>query len=251
MANIFEIERNLLEIVDEIEELGGVLTPEIEEKLAVTKEDFTNKVKSYGQVIKSLENDIALIKEEKYRLDTIKKSKEKTIERLKKIIIYAIDNFGDTTKSGSKFIDYGTGKMTVRNTKTVEVDEDTTNRFINRLVTCFKWYDMQNQLDLNIINYKDILNYINTSSDEEDVDFDKLNVGDLDFIDSSIKLDVSVNEILGTERGFDFLKALIKYGTFKIEPYVNKNEIKQAALGEEHVCPSFAKIVDSKSVTIK
>lgn len=251
MANIFNIEESLLQVFDEIEELGGEITPEIEEKLAITKQYFTNKVKSYSQVITSLEADIKAIKEEKARLDALKKTKENTIERLKKIIIYAIENFGDTSKNGAKFVDYGTGKISVRTNKTVEVDENTTNRFVNRLITCFKWYDMQNQLDLNIINSNDILNYINNSSDEDDVDFAKLDIGDLDFIDSSIKLDVSINEILASERGFDILKALIKYGNFKIEPSVNKTDIKKSALGEEHHIPSFAKIVDSKTVTIK
>ena len=51
--NIWQIQQDLLDIFNELEDNGGELTPELEEKLAVTQEDFKNKIKSYGEVIKS------------------------------------------------------------------------------------------------------------------------------------------------------------------------------------------------------
>ena len=44
--NIWQIQQDLLDIFNELEDNGGELTPELEEKLAVTQEDFKNKIKS-------------------------------------------------------------------------------------------------------------------------------------------------------------------------------------------------------------
>ena len=108
MANIYNIQQYLFSIFDELEENGGELTPELEEQLNITQEQFKSKIKDYSNVVKMLENDIVAIKEEKARLSDFQKSKEKAIERLKKIMVEAIENFGDTTKSGGKYVDYGT-----------------------------------------------------------------------------------------------------------------------------------------------
>ena len=132
MANIYNIEKDLLSILDELEDNEGELTPELEEKLIIKQDEFKAKIKSYSNIIKMLECDIKAIKEEKDRLNNLQKSKEKTIERLKKIMIDAIEMFGNSTKTGGKYIDYGTGKVSMRNTHAVEVEEDSVNRFIYR-----------------------------------------------------------------------------------------------------------------------
>ena len=147
MANIYQIKQELLSIFDELEENGGELTPELKEQLNITQEEFRDKIESYSNAVKMLENDIIGIKAEKARLNDLQKSKEKTIERLKKIMIDAVELFGDTTKSGSKYLDYGTGKVSIRNTQVVEVEEDITDRFVNRFLTCLRWYQQNNQLD--------------------------------------------------------------------------------------------------------
>ena len=118
MASIYNIQQDLLEIFDQIEANEGEITPELEEQLNITQEQFKSKIKDYSNVIKMLETDIAAIKEEKARLSDLQKSKEKNIERLKKIMVEAIENFGDTTKTGGKYVDYGTGKVSVRNERT-------------------------------------------------------------------------------------------------------------------------------------
>ena len=75
MANIYNIQQDLLAIFDELEENGGELTPELEEQLNISQEEFRDKIKSYSNVIKMLENDIYNIKEEKARLSDLQKSK--------------------------------------------------------------------------------------------------------------------------------------------------------------------------------
>lgn len=252
--NIYELSQELLSIFDEIEENGGEITPEIEEKLIITEQSFKDKIKDYTNVIKVLQNDIAAIKDEKERLDSLKKSKEKTIERLKQIIITAIEQFGATSKAGAKFIDYGTGKVSIRNSQAVEIDENITNRFMNRYVTALTQYDMMNQLDLSIINGDELLEFVNTQSPDEynnDIEITKLTDKDLETLKAVINLDISFKDLISTPKGFALAKALIKYNDFEIKSKADKTEIKRQAKLDDHYVPGFAKIVNNKTITIK
>ena len=249
MANIYNISQELLSIFNEIEENEGELTPELEEQLNITQESLKDKIKSYSNVVKMLENDIIEIKNEKVRLNNLQKSKEKTIERIKKIMIDAVDLFGDTTKSGNKYIDYGTGKVSIRNTQIVEIEEDITDRFINRALTCLRWYQQNNQLDT--ITSADILDYCNSKSPyEEDDEIAILTEEDIAQIKADINLDISINDLLTTECGMKLAKALAEYSVFTCKAKVSKTDIKTNAK-ENNVMPTFAKFVNNKILTIK
>ena len=249
MANIYQIKQELLSIFDELEENGGELTPELEEQLNITQEEFRDKIKSYSNAVKMLENDIIGIKAEKARLNDLQKSKEKTIERLKKIMIDAVELFGDTTKSGSKYLDYGTGKVSIRNTQVVEVEEDITDRFVNRFLTCLRWYQQNNQLDT--ITSSDVLEYCNSKSpNEEDEEITILSEEDIAQIKADINLDIPISELLTTERGMKLAKALAEYSVFTCKSKISKTDIKANAK-ENHTMPVFAKLVDNQTLTIK
>lgn len=249
MANIYQISQELLSIFDELEENGGELTPELEKQLNITQEEFKDKIKSYSNAVKMLENDIIDIKAEKTRLNNLQKSKEKTIERLKKIMIDAVELFGDTTKSGSKYLDYGTGKVSIRNTQVVEVEEDITDRFVNRFLTCLRWYQQNNQLDT--ITSSDVLEYCNSKSpNEEDEEITILSEEDIAQIKADINLDIPISELLTTERGMKLAKALAEYSVFTCKSKISKTDIKANAK-ENHTMPVFAKLVDNQTLTIK
>lgn len=249
MANIYQLSNELLAIFNEIEDNGGEITPEIDEQLAITQQSFKNKIKSYTDVIKMLENDIVSIKEEKSRLNDLQKSKEKTIERLKKIIINAVEMFGDTTKSGSKFIDYGTGKVSIRKTEAIEINEESINNFVSRYIAGLTWYNMQNQLDRGIINPDDLIRYANQTEDSEVSDLN-FSINDVYKLDASIDLRVPIKELLESETGFTLAKALINFNNFNIKATANKADIKREAK-LTHELPIYAKLVENQSVTIK
>lgn len=249
MTNIYQIKQELLAIFDELEENGGELTPELEEQLNITQEEFRDKIKSYSNAVKMLENDIIDIKAEKARLNDLQKSKEKTIERLKKIMIDAVELFGDTTKSGCKYLDFGTGKVSIRNTQVVEVEEDITDRFVNRFLTCLRWYQQNNQLDT--ITSSDVLEYCNSKSpNEEDEEITILSEEDIAQIKADINLDIPISELLTTERGMKLAKALAEYAVFTCKSKISKTDIKANAK-ENHTIPVFAKLVDNQTLTIK
>lgn len=251
MANIYQIKQELLAIFDEIEENGGELTPELEEQLAITQDSFKDKVKDYTNVIKTLQNDIVDIKAEKARLNDLQKSKEKTIDRLKTILVEAIEMFGDTSKTGGKFVDYGTGKVSIRNTQVVEVEEDVTDRFVSRVLSCLRWYQQNNQLDT--ITTADVLDYCNSKSPDEETNGDEITIlskEDIAQIKANIDLDISVNDLLTTESGMKLAKALAEYSVFTCKAKVSKTDIKANAK-ENHTMPVFAKLVDNQTLTIK
>ena len=254
MANIYNIQQSLFSIFDELEENGGELTPEIEEQLNITQEQFKSKIKDYSNVIKMLENDIAAIKEEKARLNDLQKSKEKNMERLKKIMIEAIENFGDTTKSGGKYVDYGTGKVSVRNSQAIEVEEDSVNRFVNRLITSLKWYNENNQLHNGLVDPIEVIAFANSKTQEEEddnVEVDLYDTKDTENLSISVDLDINIPTLLTTEKGINLAKALLDYNIFSIKAKADKKGIKDDAKSEQHYMPVFAKLVTNKSISIK
>ena len=259
MSNIYNIQQDLLSLFGAIEENDGEITPEIEEALSIKQEEFKDKIKSYSGIVKMLENDVNAIKEERDRLYEFQKSKEKTIERLKKIMAEAINTFGDTTKAGGKFVDYGTGKVSVKNTKTVEVDTDSLGCFIDRAMSYFKWQSDNNQMSTSLVDPKDMLVYVNTPCFIEDniynKDYDenmpKYTIDDIKNLNTSIDLDIPFKELISTDKGIELLDALLKYGMFRAVPKVDKKSIKDEAKGDNHFVPVYAKIVDNKSVIIK
>ena len=254
MANIYNIQQSLFSIFDEFEENGGELTPELEEQLNITQEQFKSKIKDYSNVVKMLETDITAIKEEKARLSDLQKSKEKNIERLKKIMIEAIENFGDTTKAGGKYVDYGTGKVSVRNSQAIEVEEDSVNRFVNRLITSLKWYNENNQLHNGLVDPIDVIAFANSKTQEEEddnVEVDLYDTKDTENLAISVDLDIDIPTLLTTEKGISLAKALLDYNIFSIKAKADKKGIKDEAKSEQHYMPVFAKLVTNKSISIK
>ena len=103
--SIFDIDRELYSIYEEIEEACGEITPEIEEKLELNGQEMTNKVRSITNYINKLKADLLAIKSETDRLAKLKKSKENTIKGLTKLVLFAINKYGTEDKKGKKWFD--------------------------------------------------------------------------------------------------------------------------------------------------
>lgn len=156
--NIFQLVYELQDIINELEENGGEITPEIEEQLDINQEGVKRKVEAYTQVVHQLEADIEAIKAESKRLADLKKRKEATIESVKKLILYAIDMFGETAKSGSKFIDFGTGKVSTRKSESLEVDENAYTELANIIKHTICWAGFINQPETINLSVNSIIN---------------------------------------------------------------------------------------------
>lgn len=253
MASIFNIQQNLYSIFDSIEENEGEITPELEEALTIKREEFSTKIQGYVAFIKQLELDNKGIKEEIARLKDLQKSKEKTIDNLKKIMAMAIDAFGDTNKSGTKFLDYGTGKVSIRKSDSIEVDEEGTKQFVNRFFRYFNWLHFTNTADQQELDVKDIIDFCNKNKQDDEEDIVETNYTDDDLTNLQANLDFKVNlkDLITNPNGLKLINSLLDYKVLAtIKPSVDKTEVKKEVKSNGEI-PTFAKYVIKDNVIIK
>lgn len=253
MASIFNIQQDLYSIFDSIEENEGEITPELEEALTIKREEFSTKIQGYVAFIKQLELDNKGIKEEIARLKDLQKSKEKTIDNLKKIMAMAIDAFGDTNKSGTKFLDYGTGKVSIRKFDSIEVDEEGTKQFVNRFFRYFNWLHFTNTADQQELDVKDIIDFCNKNKQDDEEDIVETNYTDDDLTNLQANLDFKVNlkDLITNPNGLKLINSLLDYKVLAtIKPSVDKTEVKKEVKSNGEI-PTFAKYVIKDNVIIK
>lgn len=253
MASIFNIQQDLYAIFNSIEENEGELTPELEETLTIKREEFSTKIQGYVAYIKQLELDNKGIKEEIARLKDLQKSKEKTIDNLKKIMAMAINDFGDVTKSGTKFLDYGTGKVSIRKSDSIEVDEEGTKQFVNRFFRYFNWLHFTNTANQQELDVKDIVYFCNKTKqdDEEDVVETDYTEDDLTNLQASLDFKVNLKDLITNPNGLKLINSLLDYKVLAtIKPSVDKTEVKKEVKSSGDI-PAFAKYVIKDNVIIK
>ena len=253
--NIWQIQQNLLDIFNELEENGGELTEEIEEQLAISQEDFRSKVESYTNVIKSVKADIAAIDQESKRLAELKKSKTAMVDRLSKVIIEAVDKFGDTTKTGGKFFDYGTGKVSIRNSQKVELDEDKINAISSELCKAIAAEAMMgNASNREDFTYEDIIQRCRTHIEYDDngnletQSFD-ITKEDINNTVVEVTLKEHIQDLMKGE-GFSLIKQLFMYNSgISMIPKIDKTQLKNEMKDTANI--TIAEIVPNKTLTIK
>ena len=122
--NVFDITVEHAAIMAELEENGGELTPELATKLVINEEDLATKVRAYYHIIKTKEAEIQLAKDEQARLMDVRKVKENVINRLKKNVDLACEEFGVAKPSGVKGLDLGDLKVWQKKTEALEILND-------------------------------------------------------------------------------------------------------------------------------
>lgn len=245
MSNIFEIENRYLELISELEENGGELTDELNDRLAITESEFKTKVEDYVNVIKLMRNDLSLIKNEQARLKELYEKKEKIINRLQEILIPAIEQFGNVKKSGVKYIDYGTGEIAIRKSEAVQVNDD----LVNNVISALDHY-LHNLKCLNSLDTNDKLNldFIHTAFRKEGIA-----ITDEDFNNVNLKVEVKIPiKDLKDGSGYTSIKEIVKYSdTYKINGDVSKTDLKPKLKENGSCVPNLAKLVNNKSISIK
>ena len=250
MSNIYQIKQDLLDIFYEIEENGGELTEELEQQLIATQESFKDKVEDYVNVVKLLTSDIESIKTEQKRLKELSDRKQKIIDRLKSVIINAVEEFGDTKKSGVKYVDYGTGEVSIRTSKAVEVDNDAADLVADSVHMMINDLYLNNQLYvLNYIDKHNLLDIISsTKANDKSI---VLNYADLDNCKIEISTKIPVSD-LTNGKAFDILRQLAIYTRdYSIDASINKSELKKKLEENGSCAPHLAKLVINKNISIK
>lgn len=231
--NIFEISSKLSSIIDELEENGGELTKELSEKLTISQQEFKNKIENYLNVIKNIDSDVEACDKEIKRLQSVKKTKQNTIERLKNIVCWAIDEYGETNKSGNKYVDLGKSKVTVRAMPKVIVNDEYADSIINTIFKELIYVNDTKELKENAI--KDLL-----TVDENKVDGITVN----------LSVDVPLKDLYDN-KGDSFVKSLFAYNTlFKYKSNISKSELKDKIKNND-IDSNLAYIENNKSLIIK
>ena len=255
--NIWQIQQELLSIFDELEENGGELTEELEQQLAISQEDFRSKVESYTNVIKSIKADIAAIDQESKRLAALKKSKNAMVERLSKVIIDAVEMFGDTTKSGGKFFDYGTGKVSIRNSQKVELDESKVEAISSEISKALAYEAMLgNASNREDFTFEDIIKRCkeHTKCDESGQIFDAPEFVTKEDIENTV-VEITFKEHiidLMKGNGYNIIKNLFGYNnTVAVSPKIDKTQLKNELVSGQGGDITIGRIVPNQTLTIK
>ena len=232
--NIWQIQQELLDIFNELEENGGELTPELEDKLNITQSEFKNKIENYLYVIKQTESDINACDAEAKRLTSLKKSKQNTIDRIKSVMVKAIEQFGDENKNGNKFIDLGTAKITVRTSDKVIVNNDFAENLVNSTFDEVRSMVFTKELQSN--DLKDLLTVPENK---------------LDGVTATISIDVPLKDLYEAN-GDSFIKSIFTYGKdFKAKANISKTELKANLEDNPNAYPELAHLEQNKTLIIK
>jgi hypothetical protein len=125
---MYQIRGEHLGLLKLIEEAEGELTPEIEEQLALTRDEFESKAVSYGFVVKMHEDAEEIIDKEIKRLQELKKKAAKRAEKFKETLDKAMKEFGfEKIKTETLTLSY-------RTSKPVELIEDFEESFLSNVV---------------------------------------------------------------------------------------------------------------------
>lgn len=114
---LYHIESELNNINEQLIESGGELSPELQDKLAMTREELATKAANYGFVILKNQSESAIIDAEIKRLKDIKDSLDNATYKIKEVISNAMIQY-DLTEVKTPTI-----KLSFRASESVEVDE--------------------------------------------------------------------------------------------------------------------------------
>lgn len=251
--SIFDIDRELYVLYDEIEEAGGEITPEMEEKLELNGQEMTNKVRSITNYINKLKADLLAIKSETDRLAKLKKSKENIITGLNNLVLFAIKNYGIEDKQGKKWIDWGTGKVGVRKSESVELDDKKIENLADVLKTTIVNGIYTNTLhQSNCIDPQAILDAaIHNAQIEGEITNSEVEVEDMDDVIINVTIPVTMAKLLYGD-GYDLLAKMgdVAKDGWDFKPTVDKKAMK-VKIKDEGCTSNIAKIVENNNLTIK
>lgn len=114
---LYGITAELNAILAQLEELGGEITPEIEQALAINEEQFVAKAEDYGHAILNLKAMTTAAKAEKDRLAALQKFYENAQKRLTDALSTAMQVFGQDK------VENATMRLSLRHSTATEVDD--------------------------------------------------------------------------------------------------------------------------------
>lgn len=197
MASLYEISNDILRIFNEVEQAEGEITDEQYNELSIKQEELKEKLDSYVKAIKVWQVDEQALKDEKKRFNDKQNVYKNRIERLKKAMLEAVINFGETGKN-NKFIELPTVRIFTKTTQSIEFNEPRINILINKFRDLIRELVQQGVLytgeDVDLIGILDSINAQCIAEFGED--FSPFNMSDLKHIKINISYTDTIEELL-------------------------------------------------------
>lgn len=240
--NLFQISAELNDIYDIIEENEGEITPEIEERLHIAEGNFKGKINDYVSLIRILDGNIEQCAEEAKRIAKVKKSKENLKTRLSSFVIKAIEEFGDSTPKGTKYVDFGTYKVSTRKSAVCEINEDVVDEISQAYKDVIKGYGYNKTFDLGVNLEEETINQMKEYAIEP-VDED-----DLRNLKAKVTFNTNALALLSPEMAA-LMKLTCEYEESEIELTTSKTDCKNAIKAGNNMI--YAEMKENTSLIIK
>ena len=231
---------------EELEENGGELTPELEEKLELNGQEVTRKVKSYVGYIQKLQADQATIKAEQDRLKALSESKQKTIDNISHLVLYAPD------KLGKKYFDWGTGKVTTRKSTSIETNDNKLANISDILAVSFSNAIYTNEISQHdSIDEDALMDAITHTVYNDDASSIEVEIEDLDDVIINVTAPIKLTDLLKSD-GYQMMANLgaVNKTNWKFKPSIDKKAMK-VKLTDEGCTSNIAKVVTKENLSIK
>jgi hypothetical protein len=121
MASLWQLTQEELSFINLMEDMGGELTDEIAEELAIRRDNFKDKAEAYAKFILKLESEAEQAAAEIKRIQALKKAKENTVLRLKETLLAALMVFTEEDAKGIRRYETPLAKLSTRKSQAVEV----------------------------------------------------------------------------------------------------------------------------------
>lgn len=257
--SIWDIDNNIQSIFNDIEENGGEITPEQEEQLIQNQEDFVNKVDSYCALIDKYNSYIDSCKAEKKRVNELQKTRDNIVTKLKSVLLFAVDKYGNTGKSGNKTFETATRKLFTRTTDKFIVDEERKTRFANLFIDYIT--ELQENGVIEEVNDDlliAIIRAINAiAKSEYGENYEEFTINDINCVDIEINIKTSFKNLF---KDTDIINILSfrKQNVFTnvtFETSINKDDVKLITAynknKESSIPITLGKFIKEQSLTIK
>ena len=253
--NIFNISRELEDIFYQIEENGGEITPELEERLAINEELLHDKLDSYRRVHSKFLADAKICKEEETRIAKLRKTKENQAERLKAVMLDAVQRYGATGKSGNKLVNLPDAKLYTKTSACTEVNLNRSAILMQIFLDIYHTAWEQDTLDAQYgcITDERLLNQINDKLVElyPESEVIPYTIDDLNSLKINFTFSYSISDLNNVSK-FSLLNAWFDNAEISnnfIEADVNKTEVKN--MFKDGCDITIADIVEHDSLIIK
>lgn len=259
MASIYNITAELEDIFLELEENDGELTPELEERLAITQDNLKEKLNNYRKAYTMLNLDAESCKKEEQRLACLRKTKENNANRLKSVMLDAVITYGNLGESGNRSIDLFDSKLYTRNSKCVEVDESLNQIFIDLVLEHLQsLWDNDMIDDICSLNRNVLLEQINDKFTEKYPEQSArlreetggyFTLDDLDCIKVKFEIEKPIGDLTSSVN-FDLVNTFFNHQhEMTRSSSVNKTTMKNILNNGRDI--SIAKLVENTSLIIK